>query len=158
TDDDDDKNEDGGEGSSRSPIYTNLLAHYRAKAELLRTVVLERVQAYQVEHVEGYDLWGGPHQAPRAGSKRSAFAMPELPLDEDFDLAEAFFYGVPLSHWKGTTFLPAPAPLASPGSAQTWFDPALLIAHHLGLGQIKLRWTSPGREDERVVTAKDNED
>jgi hypothetical protein len=148
-----------GEASKDSAtLYLRLLENYKAKADQVRTVVRKLVQKYQIENVEGYDLWAGAQQAPRGGSKRPAFGISEVPLSEGFDLSKANLYGVELKHWKGGTNLGAPALLANQDSAKGVLDPALLIAHHLGQGQVKVRWTSPGGDDERRPQHKPNED
>jgi hypothetical protein len=145
-----------GEGPSRATIYNRLLENYRAKADLFRLTVGERIKAFQIEHAEGYDIWGGAHQAPRPGSRRPAFGVAELPLSEDFDFAKVS----PnlLAHWKGSRTLPAPGQLASPNAAQVLYNAALINAHHLGLGEIRARWTAPGWDEERRPWIKPGED
>ena len=142
--------------SSRT-FYIRLLENYKLKAGLFSSIVSERVQKYQAENVEGYDLWAGPHQAPRSRIKRNPFGISEIRAREPFTGpkgSEATFYNVPLKHWKNKNFS-APTVLANQDSAKKLFDPALLIAHHLGVGQIAICWDNPGGDDERHLPGKD---
>jgi hypothetical protein len=104
--------------------------------------VKERQESYQREYVEGYDLWAGSNQAPRATMKRPVFTISELPLSEGFDLSKVTVDWISLQ-WQNSTNLAAPTILTSPEAARSVFGSPLLIAHHLGIGKIQLRWTSP---------------
>ena len=155
-----------GEASKGSPaFYLLLLENYKAKADQLRNVVRAHIQTYQDLHDKGYDLWGGANQTGRNGEKPGAFRMLEIPAGEPFSVVidqkwkatgnlMAVQIGkasnvVPVDerHWHGSKYLPAPSQLASPAAAKSVFDPPLLIAHHLHLGQLEVRWLVPGWEE-----------
>jgi hypothetical protein len=135
-------------------FYLRLLENYKAKADQLRSVVHERIQKYQSGNVEGYDLWAGAQQDPRRGSKRPAFGISEIPPSENFDFSKAG----ELAHWKGGRQLSGPSQLGNPDAAKAVIDPAFLLAHHLDLGEIQVRWTDPNWDEVRRPMHKPDED
>lgn len=126
-----------GSSAVTTSLFLRLVDYYKSRADNLRRIMKARIDVYQREHVEGYDLWAGPHQTPRGSYKFPTFAMSELPICEGFDISKISVDWIYFPRINSTN-LAAPSVLANQESARTIFDSPLLIAHHLQLGKIRV--------------------
>jgi hypothetical protein len=141
-------------------LYGALLRHYKDTVTNLKNVVKAEIANYQDEKVEGYDLWAGASQKPRQGRTLPVFGEHDganLIPSEDFDFSHA--EPTEVRAWKETErTLEMPAVLRSAEAATKVIDPSLLVAHHLQLGVLKPRWSSPDWDEKAVERVNAGED
>lgn len=144
--------------TTHAQLFLNLVQHFRSKAEQLRTLVQQRILKYQVEKVEGYDLWGGSAQAPRWTSKRPSFFQREVGPGAAMEANKHAQGYIGAACWPSSKLLAAPPEIMDTKSASAILAPEALIAHHLGLGVLTAEWNTPQWVMQRLVVKKPGDD
>lgn len=116
----------------KNDLYQQLVEYHEATGNRLRGVIRSRIESFQADHVDGYDLWGGGSQSPREGRRLKSFGQSRFGDQIKLDGALT------------------PPEFESAMAAAAVVDKSLLIAHHLKLGELSIDLQRDS-EDVRVV-------